>query len=108
MSEHHEAVSIFRRQSLRANVARACRNCGAPGHWHDVPGVNPKCYDPIKVLEAKASHVGFAPVGPICPQCGADREDVEDLGEIWSKTFRAPTVWERICERIKQVTWRVS
>jgi rubredoxin len=98
--EQSETVHIFRKQSLRANVARACRNCGAPGYWHDVPGVNPGCYDPEKAAAAKARHEGFAPVGPICPQCGAQRDDVENLGEIWSKVWRAPKIWERIKERI--------
>jgi rubredoxin len=91
-----ETVKLFRRQSLHANVARACGNCGAPGFWHDVPGVNPGCYDPDKVREARMNDEGFAPVGAICPQCGADREDVERLGEIWSKEYRAPTVWENV------------
>jgi hypothetical protein len=104
MVERAEIVHQFRKQALHANVARACRNCGAPGFWHDVEGVNPGCYDPRKKMEALARYEGFAPVGPICPQCGHDREGVEAHGEIWSKVWRGPSVWERVVDKITQ--WR--
>lgn len=105
-----ETVShIFRKQSLHATIARACRNCGAPGFWHDVPGVNVACYDPEKKKQAEMRDEGFAPVGSICPACGCNREEVESLGEIWSKVWRGPTVVEMIREKLRQfkiVGWR--
>lgn len=104
MNEQTEVVELFRRQSLHANVARACRHCGAPGFWHDVPGVNPACYDPEKKRQAEASGEGFAPVGVICPACGGDREDVEAHGEIWSKEWRGPTILERLRSLIRRMT----
>lgn len=103
MSDTISTVELFRRQSLRANVARACPNCGAPGHWHDIEGVNPGCYDPAKVMEARARHEGFAPVGSKCPQCGSARPDVEELGEIWSHEIRAPTTWDRVKNAVVKV-----
>lgn|SRR5262245_17889904 len=106
MAEQVEYTELFRRQSLRVNVIRACKQCGAPGYWHDIEGVNPACYDPAKKQLAEANHEGFAPIGPICPQCGADREDdVENLGEVWSKEFRAPSTWQRVKRAIKEV-WK--
>lgn len=94
MVERTEVVHQFRKQQLLANVARACRNCGAPGFWHDVPGVNPACYDPEKKREAELRDEGFAPVGPTCPACGCNRDEVESLGIIWSKVWRGPTILE--------------
>jgi hypothetical protein len=105
MVERTEVLQQFRRQSLHANVARACRNCGAPGFWHDVPGVNPACYDPQKKRAAELCDEGFAPVGAICPACGFDREDVVPLGEIWSKTWRGPTILEWLKQRLI-MQWR--
>lgn len=80
-------ASIGRLDRLIINVHRTCRNCGAPGYWHNVPGVNPGCYAPDKVTQ-----LGNDPVGPVCPQCGANRDDVELHGEVWSREFR-PGIW---------------
>lgn len=97
MTEHVEHVSgLIRRQSLHATVIRACKKCGAPGHWHDNPNLAKACYDPAKKRAADAAGLGVAPVGPVCPQCGNHREDDEHLGEIWSKVWRVPTFWEQI------------
>lgn len=106
MVERAEVLFQFRRQSLHANVARACRNCGAPGYWHDVPGINPGCYDPVKKREAELRDEGFAPVGRMCPQCGCDREDVVALGEIWSKVWRGPTLLEWLKRKLF-LQWRI-
>jgi ribosomal protein S27AE len=104
MVEQTDVVYQYRRQSLIANVARRCPHCGAPGFWHDVEGVNPGCYDPRKKMEALARYEGFAPVGRTCPQCGNDRDDVEPHGEIWSKVWRGPTIFERLRNKLTQ--WR--
>jgi hypothetical protein len=99
-ARNQEEVSrLFRRQSLHAQVVRACPHCGAPGYWHDVPGINPGCYDPERKFRAEADGLGVAPVGPVCPQCGGDREEAEQLGEIWNRVFRGPTLWEHIKQK---------
>ena len=79
MSGQVSVVPIQRRQSLIANVVRACGKCGAPGVFHAVEGVNPGCYDPLRV-----NH----PVGDTCPNCGASRVAVESHGEIWFREWR--------------------
>lgn len=88
-------VAMVRKQSLFVNVIRACRNCGAPGFWHNTPGVNVGCYAPEKVTK-----LGEDPVGNICPNCGAAREAVEEHGEVWRKVWRAPSAWSMIKEAI--------
>lgn len=105
MVERTEVLSQFRKQSLYANVARACRHCGAPGYWHDVPGVNPACYDPEKMRAAALRDEGFAPVGRVCPACGGDRDELEALGEIWSKVWRGPTILEWLRQKLT-MQWR--
>jgi len=71
-------TALWRKQTLNATVIRACSSCGAPGHFHDVSGVNVGCYDPSRINE---------PVGDVCPCCNAPRPAVEDKGQIWSKEF---------------------
>jgi hypothetical protein len=78
---------VFRKQSLYASVIRSCRKCGAPGYWHNVPDVNMACYAPEKVTQ-----LGSDPVGAICPNCGADREEIEPLGEIWRREWKV-SLW---------------
>ncbi len=78
---------VQRKQSLHANAIRACTNCGAPGFWHNTPGVNVGCYAPEKVTQ-----IGTDPVGDVCPNCGAARQAVEPLGEIWKKVWRV-SLW---------------
>lgn len=70
------SIKFERRNELHATVHRACKNCGAPGVWHDIPGeLNKKCYDPL--LKGQ-------PVGDICPQCGSSRiEQNESKGLLW-------------------------
>lgn len=77
---------VHRKQSLSASVIKSCTNCGAPGFWHDTPGVNPGCYAPERVTK-----LGSDFVGETCPNCGHDRTPVEDLGEIWLKLFGSRT-----------------
>lgn len=84
MAHHIESVSrVLRKQALYASVIRSCKQCGAPGYWHDTPGVNIGCYAPEKVTK-----LGENPVGSVCPNCGADREAIEHRGMIWSKEWR--------------------
>lgn len=90
-----EVSRIFRRQSLYASVIRACKNCGAPGYWHNIQGVNPGCFAPEKVTQLEAD-----PVGLICPQCGAARGDIERKGEIWSKEWRV-SLWSLVKQAVK-------
>ena len=87
MSDQVSANRILRKQVLHASVIRACKRCGAPGYWHSTPGVNPGCYAPEKVTQ-----LGADAVGSKCPNCGADREEKEDLGEIWSRIWRV-SLW---------------
>jgi hypothetical protein len=76
-------AGITRKQSLHATVIRACRVCGAPGYWHNTPGVNVGCYAPERVTQ-----LGSDPVGATCPCCGSPRPSVvEDRGEIWSRLY---------------------
>ena len=75
MSDNVNVARVVRKQKLYASVIRACKKCGAPGFWHDTAGVNPGCYAPEKVTK-----LGQDPVGPVCPNCGADREEKESLG----------------------------
>jgi hypothetical protein len=105
VAQRSEVLHQFRKQELIANVARACRHCGAPGYWHDIVGVNPACYDPEKKRQAALRDEGFAPVGRICPACGKEREDVEALGVIWSKIWRGPTILEWLKEKLT-LAWR--
>ena len=77
------STSIIRKQQLYASVIRRCDNCGAPGFWHNTPGVNVGCYAPEKVTELGKDFVGL-----VCPNCGADRAPVEYLGKIWEKIWR--------------------
>lgn len=73
MADHEELIGIDSKAALYANVYRICPHCKAPGHWHDVVGVNVACYDPKRKGE---------PVGTICPACGKNRPDVEPHGKI--------------------------
>lgn len=75
-------VGVHRQQTLHANVIRACTHCGAPGFWHDTPGVNVGCYAPDKVTK-----LGSDWVGPTCPNCGHGRPGVEEHGMIWRRLF---------------------
>lgn len=90
-TKHFENVGrVQRKQSLYASVIRSCENCGAPGYWHDVPGVNVGCYAPEKVTK-----FGEDAVGTVCPNCGAAREEITRLGEIWSKEWRV-SLWSAL------------
>src|SRR5262245_23813027 len=96
MGDNVTVSRVVRKQKLYASVIRACKKCGAPGFWHDTPGVNPGCYAPEKVTK-----LGQDPVGPVCPNCGADREEKESLGVIWQRVWRA-TFWSVIKETIME------
>jgi len=80
-------VDLFRRQSLSARRILACRNCGAPGVYksvHDIQMRWPGCF--VLPTDARVDR----PVGDDCPNCDAPRIATEaDLGEIWSKEWRA-------------------
>lgn len=91
--EHVSRIGLIRRQTLHATVIHACKNCGAPGYWHNTPDVNVGCFAPEKV-----TRLGHDPVGETCPNCGADRDVIEDRGEIWRKEYR---VWHLIRDQIK-------
>ena len=97
---------IQRKQKLIISVIRACKKCGAPGFWHNTPGVNVGCYAPEKV-----THLGSDPVGTICPQCGAEREEIERKGEVWSRTWRVSLLtvlkeqWRNL---VKPLRWRIK
>ena len=84
MNQNVNVSRVFRKQSLYASVIRSCKKCGAPGYWHDTPGVNVGCYAPDKVTQ-----LGADPVGTTCPNCGAVREEIERKGEIWKREWRA-------------------
>lgn len=105
MSDHVEVSRVLRRQSLHASVIRSCK-CGAPGYWHNTSSVNVGCYAPEKVTQ-----LGSDPVGPICPQCGAARETLEDLGEIWRKEWRV-SLWavlrDSLRDLLKPLRWRTK
>lgn len=108
MSHKKEEVdtNILRRQMLFANVIRACKNCGAPGFWHDTPGVNVGCYAPEKITK-----LGMDPVGEICPQCGHSREAIEPHGMIWSKVWRV-NFWAALKSELRDIfngnfKWRI-
>jgi len=95
--EREEVIGIFRKQVLKARVIHACKKCTAPGYWHDREGWWPACYDPVKKREGDLRGESIAPVGDICPNCGARRDiDIDDKGTIWSKIIRGPTAWEQI------------
>jgi len=86
MTDSQTNVGVWRKQTLEANVIRSCKNCGAPGYWHDTPNVNVGCYAPEKVTK-----LGEDPVGLVCPNCGADRKSaVEGKGTIWTRLFGLP------------------
>jgi hypothetical protein len=93
---------VVRKQSLYASVIRSCKKCGAPGYWHDTPGVNVGCYAPEKVTQ-----LGADPVGAVCPQCGASRQEVERKGEIWRREFRV-SLWSVLREMLSNLypKWR--
>lgn len=95
-----------RKQSLHAAVIRSCRQCGAPGYWHDIPDVNVGCYAPEKVTQ-----LGSDPVGTVCPQCGTDREAIEPRGQIWMKQWRVG-LWAALIETLhdlcKPLRWRMK
>jgi len=97
--------SVLRKQSLYASVIRSCQ-CGAPGYWHDTPGVNVGCYAPEKVTQ-----LGSDPVGSTCPQCGTDRETMDSLGEIWTKEWRV-SLWTALVDTLrdffKPLLWRTK
>jgi len=96
--ERNVSVSrIVRKQALYASVIRACGACGAPGYWHNTPGVNIGCYAPDKVTQ-----LGADPVGPVCPNCGAARETIEPHGQIWSKVWRV-SLWRVLCETLRDL-----
>lgn len=76
--EKSVGIGIWRKQQLEAEVIRACGNCGAGGKYHDVPDVNVGCFDPSRKGEY---------VGETCPNCGAERPPIHQLGRIWSKRF---------------------
>ena len=101
MTESANHVGVWRKQSLHANVIRSCQKCGAPGYWHNTPGVNVGCYAPEKVTK-----LGEDPVGLICPNCGTKRpSSIEEHGEIWSKLFgsRAALMLARITQTMRSV-----
>jgi hypothetical protein len=100
-------TAVTRRDELIINVYRACRNCGAPGFWHNTPGVNVGCYAPERV-----TMLGQDPVGTICPNCGAAREAVDPYGVVWFKEWRV-SLWAVIQAIIRetirgfQPKWRI-
>jgi len=96
MSDTSHVSNIYRKQSLHASVIRACRNCGAPGFWHNIPDVNPGCFAPEKVTK-----LGEDFVGTICPQCGKSRDDIEHHGEIWSKVWKV-SLWTVLKNTVRQ------
>lgn len=97
-NEQRVSVSrIVRKQALYASVIRSCKKCGAPGYWHNIPGVNVGCYAPEKV-----THLGSDPVGPFCPQCGEPRETVEALGRIWSKVWSV-SLWRVLVDTLRDL-----
>lgn len=95
--QHASTSRIKRVQSLRANVIQVCTHCGAPGYWHDTPNVNVGCYAPEKVTQ-----VGQDYVGPICPNCGASRPEISNLGEIWRKVWFV-SLWSVLKDTIRSL-----
>ena len=97
MTDNVTMSRIVRKQQCYASVTRACRQCGAPGFWHDTPGVNVGCYAPEKVTK-----LGENPVGEICPQCGAARVAIEPHGLLWQRVWRV-TIWSIIKEYLQEL-----
>lgn len=69
-------------QKIEANVIHACAACRAPGVWKSEPSIKegwPGCWvEPGDILKDQ-------PVGPQCPNCGAERPGDRSLGVIWEK-----------------------
>jgi hypothetical protein len=97
MNDNVTVSRVFRKQTLYANVIRSCKKCGAPGYWHNVPDVNMACYAPEKVTQ-----LGSDPVGAVCPNCGADREEIEPLGEIWKREWKV-SLWSVFKETLVEL-----
>lgn len=75
-------VALRWRQSLEAQVLRACPNCGAPACYKSHQSIRdqwPACY-----VEPNDPRIDQVIPGGRCLQCGALRLPREDLGEIWS------------------------
>lgn len=101
MTDQALPAGITRKQSLHATVIRSCAKCGAPGYWHNTPGVNVGCYAPARVTT-----LGCDPVGKVCPNCLSPRPSVvEDRGVIWQRFFgtRFAVAWARLLVRIKEM-----
>jgi predicted RNA-binding Zn-ribbon protein involved in translation (DUF1610 family) len=99
--QHVTTSQTMRKQSLYASVIRSCPNCGAPGYWHNTPGLNIGCYAPEKV-----TRLGEDFVGKICPCCGHDRDPIEYKGQIWSKEWRI-SLWAILREMLRDLLiWR--
>lgn len=82
-------LHVYREQGLSATLHRACRHCSAPGIWSSDASIKtgwPGCY-----VEPGDHLVGHS-VGPMCPNCSADRMPSlwNNLGEVWRKLFVTP------------------
>jgi hypothetical protein len=97
MTTQYVSNVIVRRQSLSASISRACRKCNAPGVYQNNEFFikdYPKVFRPLWAVRD---------VGPICPCCGASRQENTDLGEIWSREWRLQGSFRRLVEKVKSL-----
>lgn len=87
--------AIFRRQSMTASITKACPKCNAPGVYQNSESFIQDYPEIFRPLWAGKD------VGPVCPCCGNNRNQDEQLGEIWSKTWKAQGPIEQMIGKVK-------
>ena len=94
-TQQQVSSAIVRRQSLTASISKACLKCNAPGVYQNNESFIKDYPDIFRPLWAGKD------VGPVCPCCGANRNQDEQLGEIWAKEWIARGSIERVIEKVK-------
>jgi len=88
-TNHQVVMGAKRVQNLHAIRIYACPHCQAPGVWKSLSDPNVEYFREkwAGVLIAEDDERVNQPVGDICPNCNASREEVpdEDLGVVWSR-----------------------
>jgi hypothetical protein len=87
MNEQAVVSTIFRKQQLHATITRACPNCGAGNN------------DQGSHFESWCCHV----CGEWRPADEAQSGKPADINNnvVWTRVWRAPTIWERITNWLK-------